>query len=191
MERKVCTKCLVEKSLDDFNPAKDKPLGRTSHCKTCRNENAKRYHKHRYHNDKSYRLRMIKNTKSYSERPENKIKRVKNQKERKLQDINYHLLCVLRVRLWNALKAKGKSKRTKDLLGCSVSDLKRYLESLFQNGMSWDNYGDWHIDHVRPCASFDLSDPEQQKRCFHYSNLQPLWALDNLKKSSRVEFFKI
>ena len=51
--------------------------------------------------------------------------------------------------------------------------------------MTWQNYGDgWHIDHIHPCAAFDLTDPEQQKACFHWSNLQPLWAIDNFRKSS-------
>lgn len=73
-----------------------------------------------------------------------------------------------------------------EMLGCSVEDLKTKLEAQFQSGMSWDNYGrtGWHIDHIRPCASFDLSDPMQQAECFHYTNLQPLWALDNMKKGS-------
>lgn len=53
--------------------------------------------------------------------------------------------------------------------------------------MSWENYGEWHIDHIKPCSSFDLSDPKQQKECFNYTNLQPLWAIDNLKKSYKYE----
>jgi hypothetical protein len=60
------------------------------------------------------------------------------------------------------------------------------MESLFLEGMSWDNYGKWHIDHIRPCSSFDLSDTEQQKICFNYKNLQPLWAEDNLRKGAKV-----
>ena len=61
-----------------------------------------------------------------------------------------------------------------------------HLEAQFKPGMTWDNYGlkGWHVDHIRPCASFDLRDPEQQRRCFHYTNLQPLWAEENLKKGS-------
>ena len=76
-----------------------------------------------------------------------------------------------------------KTKATFELLEeCSTDELNKHLESLFQQGMSWDNYGEWHIDHIRPCASFDLTDFEQQKQCFHYSNLQPLWAADNFAK---------
>lgn len=72
-----------------------------------------------------------------------------------------------------------------ELLGCSVEALKSHLEKLFTSGMSWTNYGKWHIDHKRPCDSFDLSDPLQQKVCFHYTNLQPLWAFDNLSKGAK------
>jgi hypothetical protein len=70
-------------------------------------------------------------------------------------------------------------------VGCTPEFLKQYLASQFQPGMSWDNHGAWHIDHRKPCASFDLTDPAQQKACFHYTNLQPLWAEENLRKGSR------
>jgi hypothetical protein len=72
------------------------------------------------------------------------------------------------------------------LIGCSMDELKIHLSSMFKEGMSWDNYGKWHIDHIKPCASFNLSDPAQQKECFHYSNLQPLWAIENIKKSDQL-----
>jgi hypothetical protein len=72
-------------------------------------------------------------------------------------------------------------------LGCSISEAKQYLESLFLEGMSWNNHGlrGWHIDHIIPCHSFDLTNPEERKKCFHYTNLQPLWALDNMKKGNK------
>jgi hypothetical protein len=81
-----------------------------------------------------------------------------------------------------------KSDSTMSLVGCSPKMLIDHLESLFTEGMSWDNYGidGWHIDHILPCASFDLNDPLQQIKCFHYTNLQPLWALDNIKKSDKI-----
>ena len=104
----------------------------------------------------------------------------------------YRLSERVRSRIRNAIKRGYGFKQTSTfkLLGCSYEELKKHLESLFLLGMSWDNYGgttrhsneSWHIDHIIPCASFDLSDIEQQKKCFHYTNLQPLWGLDNLKK---------
>lgn len=84
------------------------------------------------------------------------------------------------------LKGLLKTARTMQFIGCDRDTLRAHIEAQFQPGMSWLNYGraGWHLDHKRPCASFDLSDPEQQRACFHYTNLQPLWAIDNLKKHS-------
>lgn len=98
------------------------------------------------------------------------------------------LISNLRVRLWHALKRTNarRSNRTLALVGCSVAFLRTHLESQFKVGMSWDNYGEWHVDHIRPCASFNLSDPIQQRICFHYSNLQPLWEQENHIKSAKL-----
>ena len=87
--------------------------------------------------------------------------------------------------MYIALTAAGvkRAAASFDLTGCTVAELRQYLEAQFTDGMSWENRSEWHIDHVRPCASFDLTDPEQQRECFHYTNLQPLWAADNLSKS--------
>lgn len=90
-------------------------------------------------------------------------------------------------RIRMALKRVSKKAGTTEfLLGASIAKVKMYLARRFKPGMSWKNHGIWHIDHIRPCASFDLSKPEQQKECFHYSNLQPLWATDNIKKGSKL-----
>jgi hypothetical protein len=93
----------------------------------------------------------------------------------------------LRQRVQKALKAQGARKhgKTYDLLGMSAKELRTYIESKFVEGMNWENYGQWHIDHIRPISSFNLMEAEQQKIAFHYSNLQPLWAVDNLKKGKR------
>ena len=72
------------------------------------------------------------------------------------------------------------------LLGCNIEDFKLHLASKFQDGMSFENYGKWHIDHIRPCSSFDLTDIEQQKQCFHYTNTQPLTKLENRTKSNKI-----
>ncbi len=106
-------------------------------------------------------------------------------KNKRSEDINYKILCNLRTRIYQSLKGLRKLNKTNELIGCSIEFLKIHLEEKFQNGMSWDNYGKWHIDHIKPCASFDLTDIEQQKICFHYTNLQPLWAIDNLRKSNK------
>lgn len=78
-----------------------------------------------------------------------------------------------------------KSGSTMELVGASKQELLEHIESQFKPGMSWENMGLWHVDHKKPCALFDLSDPIQQKECFHFTNLQPLWAADNLAKATK------
>jgi len=72
-----------------------------------------------------------------------------------------------------------------DLLGCTPGELREHIERQFKPGMSWENRGQWHVDHRRPLAWFDMRDPEQRRQACHYTNLQPLWALDNLSKGAR------
>jgi len=104
------------------------------------------------------------------------------------KDAPYRIASLIRGRVFRALRYGygTKSKRTLELLGCSIPELKVHLEKQFKDGMTWANAGTWHLDHQIPCASFDLRDPVEQAKCFHYSNLQPLWGVDNLRKGSRV-----
>lgn len=95
----------------------------------------------------------------------------------------------LRHRLWHAMKMQKvfKNSSTLELLGVNdISIVKKHIERMFKPGMSWDNYGKWHIDHIVPLALFDLSKKEQQLKAFRYTNLQPLWAYENLSKGSKV-----
>lgn len=107
-------------------------------------------------------------------------------RNRHATDLRYRLYCQIRSRINGAIMRKTcKAGRTTQLIGCSIEELRSHIESQWKPGMSWENHkrvGGWHIDHIVPCASFDLTDPEQQKKCFHYTNLQPLWELDNLRK---------
>jgi hypothetical protein len=134
-------------------------------------------------------------TKEYSHRfyNDNKEKVIKANgayaKVRKRTDIGYRLATVLRSRLNKLLRGKVKiGSHVKDL-GCSLKELRTYLESKFSSGMSWENYGmhGWHVDHILPLSSFDLTRPEELKLAVHYTNLQPLWAIDNLKKGKIIE----
>jgi hypothetical protein len=86
------------------------------------------------------------------------------------------------------LAGKRKCSNTRALVGCDMNDFIIYIESKFEPGMSWENYGryGWHIDHIMPCAIFDLTKPEHQKRCFHFSNLQPMWESDNCRKQDNI-----
>lgn len=115
------------------------------------------------------------------------LARMANPKRR----IKHRLTCRIGTALKRTLKMHGKgnkSTRTMELIGCSMDFVLVHLESQFKPGMTWQNHGifGWHVDHIIPCASFDLTNPEQQRKCFHYSNLQPLWAVDNLIKSDTI-----
>ena len=103
-------------------------------------------------------------------------------------DMNFKMVRNLRTRIWHALRGENKSQSTMKLLGCSIEYLKVYLEKQFKKGMSWlnNNKTGWHIDHIKPCASFDLSKKSEQRKCFHYTNLQPLWAKENKRKGARL-----
>lgn len=108
-------------------------------------------------------------------------------REHKSKNPGFKLACQLRVRVSNALKRRGLRRvgsAVKDL-GISIEEYKRYLENLFQPGMCWDNYGEWHVDHIIPLASFNLEDPEQFKQATYYTNTQPLWAEENLRKGKK------
>lgn len=119
--------------------------------------------------------------------------------KRRRDDPAFRLVCNLRTRVYCALRGKGtiRSIGTMKLVGCSIEFLRGYLEAKFEIGMTWENAGEWHVDHIIPCAAFDLSDPAQQLECFNFSNLQPLWGLDNIRKSNirpdgtRARFVKV
>ena len=105
------------------------------------------------------------------------------------EDPLFRLIHNMRTRVNHAIKANSgeKAEKTMELLGCSVQHVRDHLESQFTEGMTWETQGEWHVDHIRPCASFNLEDPEEQKKCFHWTNLQPLWAADNIRKGDKWE----
>jgi hypothetical protein len=177
---KKCTKCLELKSLEDFTKKSSRKDGKSSHCKECENKR-----------DAIYREQNKQKIKDRRKSPEYKEK-LKEQKRRYYQkkyhsDGDFRMMRNLRSRTFKALNGELKQDTTINLLGCSLDEFKLHLESLWQEGMNWDNYSyeGWHIDHIRPCSSFDLLNIEEQKECFHFSNLQPLWAKDNLLKGSK------
>ena len=114
----------------------------------------------------------------------------KNRKRKYKEDIQFNLNIKTRRRIWSALKYAGakKSEKTIDLLGCSFEEYKEYIESLFVDGMGWDNVssGEIHIDHIIPICSFDLTNPKELAMAFNYKNTQPLWAIDNFRKSGNI-----
>lgn len=108
-------------------------------------------------------------------------------KKRSLIDPSFKLSRNLRNRLYHALKGKNKNGSSIKDLGCSVQELKIYIESKFQQGMTWDNYGyyGWHVDHIIPLIYFDLTDRDQLLKACHYTNLQPMWAVDHKTKTKK------
>ena len=104
-------------------------------------------------------------------------------------DIQYKLSENLRSRLRRAIKNNQRAGSAVKDLGCTIGELKQYIESLFTGGMTWDNWTNrgWHIDHKIPLDLFDLSDREQFLKACHYTNLQPMWWLENLEKSNKIK----
>lgn len=108
---------------------------------------------------------------------------------RKLNDLNFKLACAIRSRLGTALKDNAKAGSAVADLGCTIPELRAHLESKFKPGMTWDNWSKdgWHIDHIKPLAKFDLENREQFLEAVHYTNLQPLWASENIHKSAKLD----
>ena len=143
-----------------------------------RNEYLKEY----YRNNKE---RMNNNSRKYCRKNRSKINKwyreyYKNPSKR----IARNMYNRIRIAIYNQLAKK--SQKTKLLCGCSWEELIKHLEKQFKDGMSWNNYGrnvnNWSIDHIIPCDKFNLIDPKEQKKCFHYTNLRPLWSTENSSK---------
>lgn len=175
---KLCLRCQHKKVFNEFGIDRQKTDGLRPYCSECErtywNNNKERKNKQR-------RERYLIDKKVICAR------NYAYTKFRRTYDLQFRLRCNLSRRINNALHGNIKSERTKELLGCSIEELKRYIENKFIQGMTWKNYGLWHIDHIQPCISFDLSIPDKQRECFNYSNLQPLWAKDNIIKRNKYE----
>jgi hypothetical protein len=174
---------------------RDKILKR---CKNYQKSNKEKVLEYQKNYRKLHKLEKSNWSKKYYQSNKVKIKKYRkeyfqiNKKEiilfRKNRRINNAIVRItnnLRHRIYLTIKKNYKSKKTLELLGCSIEKLKKHLESKFIKGMSWANYGKWHLDHIKPCAKFDLSKPSEQHKCFNYINLQPLWAEENLRKSNK------
>lgn len=171
---KTCTRCNIEKPVGDFGPMVTAFDGRKPHCKAC----------HALLNlDYVDRNRDEVNARWRDANP----RHAERNRQRRAEDPEFRIKCNLSSRISSSLKARNtkKSVKTIELFGCSPKELCTYLETKFTEGMTWKNYGKWHVDHIRPCVSFNLLNVEEQRQCFHWTNLQPLWAIDNLRKNSR------
>lgn len=198
-EYKECSKCGQEKNIDRFSKDSSKKDGMYSSCKDCKKIVNDKYYKENIDvRKKCIHEHYIKNKDEIIKRKleqRRRNKKVYNKKrneyrnKRKKENPEYKLLCNIRARLYNALKRNSKSKSTERLLGCSVEEFKDYIERQFTNKMNWDNYGSyWHIDHIIPCSHFDFSKPHHQEECFFYTNMQPLEAIENIKKGGSLNY---
>ena len=194
---KFCKKRQSFVSIIDFYSNHRTKDGLAYACKNCLSEYSKKYKKlHSNRNTlnkkKWYQANKDKvlqyQRRYYKENQQHIINRVIAYRQGRLQsDPIFKLRKNVRHRLSKILKTKV-SAAAFGFMGCSVEELKKYLESKFQSGMSWDNYGyyGWHVDHIKSLSSFDLTDDKQLKQACHYTNLQPLWAKDNLRKNNKV-----
>jgi len=201
----TCSTCGRVKATAFFFKREGSRTGRRSNCKDCsmaeaksrlraRAESSRAYHKaYRIKNREKfrgyaknyYRKHIVKNRKRLNSwRLNNKAWFAEYQKKRLKNDPAFKLRKNIARRIGLVLSGGSNSESVLDLIGCSSEFLRFYLESKFKAGMTWDNYGlsGWHVDHIRPCSSFDLTRPDEQRLCFHFLNLQPLWASENLRK---------
>ncbi len=210
---KRCRTCEIEKPADQFYLCKRYKDGLRSSCKGCERKHSKLWRDkniesckakgreyRKTHADKistkqrEWRLensaRKRQTTLDWRKKHPILVAKMKRgwQKRRRDRDPAFKILGNLRTRLYLAAKRETTTEATRTLLGCSPEELRRFLEAQFQPGMNWNNYNrqGWHIDHKKPCSAFDLTDVCQQRLCFHYTNLQPLWAEDNIKKGDTV-----
>lgn len=205
---KTCSKCKVEKKLCDFVKDHKRKSGVRSICMVCESKRVKEF----YYLNKSDRVEKQKDyvkknsskisnyQKNYREKNKEKLSeyikqyRILNKKKlnenelrRKVDNPIYKLSHIVRNRIRVYLKSVGKKKKNKtfDMIGCTPRELKEYLESKFTEGMSWKKIGkEIHIDHIIPLSSA-TNNAELLALC-HYSNLQPLWAKENLKKRNKI-----
>ncbi len=189
--KKKCDTCRVDKDLDEFHRSKNEALGRKSTCKSCRHDrkdvdtdNRRR----KYQTDNVYRERTLRLMAERKKMPKYKKWTHQYYKKRRTEPA-FRVRATLHTRLKQVLRESGtrKSLFMKNIVGCSHSDLLIHLEHTWSDGMSWSNYGwgdgKWVIDHVIPCAAFDLTDVEQQKKCFHHTNLRAMWWKENARKN--------
>lgn len=169
---------------------KEKANEKSRQYKKMHNNRIKEYNKDyhaQYYEDNKAKINA--RQKEIYQRDKDKIKaRTKAYAIKRLKtDLNYKLRSLLRRRILNALNGMIKHGRTMELLGCSIEEFKKYIELHWLPGMAWENHGlhGWHIDHIVPCSAFNLTDPVEQKQCFHYTNLQPLWGKSNWSKHDK------
>ncbi len=196
-ELKKCSKCKEYKEYSNFGINKHKRKGIEGKCKICqllhgrtyRENNKERLKENNRESRKRNVLKIKERKKIYNEKPINKERLNRKRRERYKHDLNFKLLLNLRGRMTVMLRGLNKSDTTQNLLGCTIDEFKAYLSSQFDCNMNWDNYGinGWELEHILPCELFNLIDERQQRVCFNYKNLKPLWHDINRSKQDKLD----
>ena len=194
---KKCSKCKEYKEYSEFGTNRYKREGIDGKCKVCKlahgrihqEKNKEQIKEYRKENRKKNILKIKERKREYYSNTINKEKRNKKRRDRYKTDIEFKFLLILRGRMRVVLNGFRKSDTTKELLGRTMDEFKTYIQSLFGTNMTWENYGEngWELEHILPCKLFDLSDDRQQKVCFHYTNLKPMWYYLNRSKQDRLD----
>lgn len=188
MTTKLCNKCEEQKDVSHFYKDKNRKDGFSLSCGECERKRLKLYRKNNVEKVKEkYKKDKLKNP-NYIKEWNKKNPKYSSEYEKKRRSVDP--LFYLRKKVRNRLRdyIKSKNKKSVDYLGCSYEFLKEHLEKQFKEGMCWENRNEWHIDHIIPLSSAKTED-ELYKLC-HYTNLQPLWAIDNIKKGKKLLNFK-
>lgn len=195
----ICKNCIVMKQREYYEKNKNKCLKSMKTWASKNKEKVKRIkEKYKHANRKKICDDEAKRRKDNPEyfinwRRKNRVLINKYRAKKRSEDNGYKIKCYLRSRISTIISINKPGSSVRDL-GCSIEDLKKYLEKKFYNRkssgekMTWENYGvyGWHIDHIKPLSAFDLTDRKQFLEACHYTNLQPLWAEDNLSKSNKI-----
>lgn len=203
---KICGHCKRELPLNCFSKSSRYKDGLGDTCKECqhnhyletRDKTIRRVIEYQQgrgrevYNKANRKYNQTEKGKACRRKVEQKVRAYKAQwrRDKYAKDVNFQVCNLLRNRVRAAITNNQKSGHTLDLLGCSIDELKAHLEMQFEPGMTWDNLGKgegkWQIDHIIPCSYFDLTKEENQRICFNYRNLQPLWASENNSKHDNV-----
>jgi hypothetical protein len=179
MESRICTTCKIEKPISEYHRNKTQSCGYNYVCKPCRADYQREYHK-KNHN-------KLKKKRDVYRKSEAGLKVIrKYNKNRRKRDPLFRAKMNLRKRINDCYTVSYWSKKSKNqvVLGCDYDTAFKHIEDQFRDGMSWDNYGEWHIDHIIPLCSATTVE-ELEKLC-HYTNLQPLWAEENISKGGKM-----
>lgn len=190
---KKCRRCLSLLSVDKFCINKRSLDGYSAYCKKCSRMIGKAFYANNRDSERSRRKKLylenldcIRKYNRDWRRKHPEVARKYARLKRKT-DVGYRIRSNITRRINSVIRSGWKSAHTLELLGCDIKEFLSYIENKFLPGMTWDNYGyyGWHIDHIKPCHLFDLTSSSEQRKCFHYTNLQPLWWQDNLIKKAK------